>query len=100
MAPRTPRTDPNRFLQLRAGHYQYKQRIPLSLTDLDTRGTHVRISLKTADLAEARAKRDVYEAADNELWASFILGDDPGGSRALPVGRATGGGDGFRLPRR
>ncbi|WP_422570137.1 DUF6538 domain-containing protein [Antarcticirhabdus aurantiaca] len=66
----------------RGDTYQYKRRIPLTLADLDGRGTHVRVSLKTTDLAEARAKRDVHEAADNELWASLTLGESPNGARA------------------
>lgn len=36
----------------------------------------MRVSLKTSDLALARAKRDLLEAADDALWASYLL-DEP-----------------------
>lgn len=68
--------DPDRFLILRAGHYHYKRRIPADVQGLDNRGTHVRCSLKTSDLAVARARRDAMEAADAALWLSLLSDDN------------------------
>lgn len=67
---------PDRHLQQRNGNYFYKRRVPREVAAFDERGEHIRISLKTDDLAAARAKRDIYEAADNDYWASLILGFD------------------------
>lgn len=50
--------------------------LPREVAAFDERGEHIRISLKTDDLAAARAKRDIYEAADNDYWSSLILGFD------------------------
>lgn len=36
----------------------------------------VRLSLKTSDLAKAMVLRDIHERADNEYWASLIVGSD------------------------
>lgn len=66
----------DRFLQQRAGNYYYKRRVPAEVADADDRAPHVRISLKTDDLAVARAKRDALEAADNEFWASMLSGTE------------------------
>lgn len=63
----------HRFLQLRNGIFHYKRRVPSDVVGLDSRAPHVRISLKTRDLARAMAQRDLLEAADNELWASMIV---------------------------
>lgn len=65
--------DPGRFLQKRNGVYHYKRRVPADLIGLDPRAPHIRISLKTRDLAHAMAQRDLLEAADNELWGSIIV---------------------------
>ena len=75
---RKSRLDPDRYLTERDGKYYYKRRIPTELRAIDVRGEHVRISLKTSDLAQARAMRDVYESADDEYWGSLLtgLGDD------------------------
>jgi len=43
---------------------------------LDARAPHVRLSLKTDDLALARRKRDMLEAADDALWASLTTGSE------------------------
>lgn len=64
----------DRFLALRGGRYYYFRRIPVQLVDEVGKGKFVRISLKTNDLAKARAQRDVLETADNELWASMLSG--------------------------
>jgi hypothetical protein len=39
--------------------------MPSHLADIDERAPHVRVSLKTGDLAVARQKRDALKAADN-----------------------------------
>lgn len=65
---------PDRHLQQRNGNYFYKRRVPKEISAFDERGEHIRVSLKTDDLAVARAKRDIYEAADNDYWASLVLG--------------------------
>jgi hypothetical protein len=66
--------NPDRHLQKRNGNYFYKRRVPKEISALDERGEHVRVSLKTDDISVARTKRDIYEAADNELWSTLILG--------------------------
>lgn len=43
---------------------------------LDDRGVFVQLSLKIEDLAEARAKRDILERADDEFWSSLMLGEN------------------------
>lgn len=68
--------DPDRYLVERAGNYYYKRRVPAIVAAMDTRAPHVRLSLKTDDLAQARAMRDLYEAADDELWASMHQGGE------------------------
>lgn len=70
------RADRDRFLTLRGTTYHYKRRVPANLVELDQRAPHIRISLKTDDLAVARALRDAYEEADDDLWASMLGGDD------------------------
>lgn len=67
---------PDRHLQKRNGNYFYKRRVPKEIAAFDSRGEHIRISLKTDDIAIARTKRDIYETADNEYWASLIMGFD------------------------
>lgn len=67
------RTDPDRYLSLRQGNYHYKRRVPVNIAHLDERAPHVRASLKTDDIAMARRKRDLLEAADDALWASLIV---------------------------
>lgn len=43
---------------------------------MDERAPHVRIALKTDDIAIARVKRDALEIADNEYWASLLSGGE------------------------
>ncbi|MBB5701700.1 hypothetical protein FHS76_001562 [Ochrobactrum daejeonense] len=76
MAGRKRENDPDRFIVLRDGRYQYRRRVPTKLLHLDKRTPQIRISPKTSDLAKARALRDVYERADSELWAALIM-DSP-----------------------
>jgi len=76
MARKSARKDPDRYLFQRKGNYHYKRRIPSSVAELDERAPVIRQSLKTDDLAIARAKRDALEAADDALWASILL-DQP-----------------------
>lgn len=66
----------DRFLQERQGNYYYKRRVPLEVADIDERAPHVRVSLKTDDIAVARVKRDAMEQADNELWGSLLGGSE------------------------
>lgn len=68
-------SDPDRFIVERGGTFHYKRRVPADIADLDDRAPHVRLSLKTKDLAVARIKRDAFEAADDALWASLLTGD-------------------------
>jgi integrase len=63
-----------RYLQVRSGLYRYYRRVPLILKGVDERFPFVRIALKTSDLRVAIAKRDAFEHADNELWASYMGG--------------------------
>lgn len=65
------RKDEDRYLIKRAGNFHYKRRVPFDLAEMDRRGPHVRMSLKTSDPALARRKRDQLEAADDALWASM-----------------------------
>lgn len=46
------------------------------------RAPHVRLSLKTDDLAAARAKRDALEIADDAYWAELLSGDAKDAARA------------------
>ncbi|MRX31863.1 DUF6538 domain-containing protein [Aminobacter sp. MDW-2] len=73
---RNSRNEQDRHLILRRGIYHYKRRVPAVVVDMDARSPHVRTSLKTADLALARSKRDALEAADDQLWAAMIA-DEP-----------------------
>ena len=70
------RADPDRFLTTRGGVYYYRRRMPGEVSRLDDRGPILSQSLKTSDLAQARAVRDVLEAADADLW-SALLQDAP-----------------------
>jgi hypothetical protein len=63
----------DRFLVARNGVWYYWRRVPKTLVEIDTRAPVVRHSLKTDDLAKARAQRDILEKADNELWAAMLL---------------------------
>lgn len=76
MARLSAKADPDRYLFQRAGNYHYRRRVPDLVAHRDERAPVVRQTLKTADLALARAKRDLLEAADDALWAS-ILRDEP-----------------------
>jgi hypothetical protein len=57
----------DRFLLLRDGVYYYWRRVPKVLGHLDDHVPVVGQSLKTDDLAKARAQRDILEEADNVL---------------------------------
>ncbi|MEQ8297402.1 MAG: tyrosine-type recombinase/integrase [Nitratireductor sp.] len=75
------KVDPDRYLLPRRGIYYYWRRIPAVVAGMDSRGRLVRVSLKTDDLAEARAKRDALEAADNDYWQALILDEDEAKAR-------------------
>ncbi|MGX5802610.1 DUF6538 domain-containing protein [Bradyrhizobium sp. Arg314] len=70
MGRRREEDDPDRFLQLRAGRYHYRRRVPKDVLGLDHRGPLLRRALDTAERGKARTARDLHEAADNALWAS------------------------------
>lgn len=65
----------DRYITARDGLYQYHRRIPKLVGALDSRFPLIRHSLKTDDLALARAKRDILEAADHDLWAALLKSD-------------------------
>lgn len=81
MARNRTRSDPDRYLVQLKGWYHYKRRVPTLIADKDNRAPHVRMSLKTDDLALARRKRDLLAAADDALWASMIGDLDPDPAR-------------------
>lgn len=81
MAKNRKTSDPKRYIQLRDGMYYYKRRVPGVVGDKDVRGPILRISLKTDDLAIALAKRDLLEAADNDLWGALIVEADVDAAR-------------------
>ena len=68
----------DRFLVHRNGVLYYWRRVPKTLSKVDARAPIVRQSLRTDDLAKARAQRDILEKAGNELWAAMLLdGKEP-----------------------
>lgn len=74
---------PDRHLQKRSdGGYRYVRRVPTDvLTEIHkfqpNHPTHVRISLRTASLEEAREKRNAIEEADDNYWTSCVTGGSP-----------------------
>nr|WP_318012947.1 DUF6538 domain-containing protein [Mesorhizobium sp. ESP7-2] len=81
MGRRREEQHPDRFLQLRGVHFHYYRRVPKEVGDLDRRGAFVRRALGTTDRKKARTARDLNEAADNALWASLMLGENPQAAR-------------------
>lgn len=81
LVARKDSTDPDRFLIQRGGRYFYHRRVPKAAEDLDERAPFVRLALKTTHVGEARERRDAYERADNEYWASLLSGDEKERSR-------------------
>ncbi|MET4691922.1 DUF6538 domain-containing protein [Sinorhizobium fredii] len=75
------RTEPDRYLTRRNGVYFYKRRVPKVVEALDERQPIVRTSLRTRDLAKARALRDGYERADDELWGALLCADSAEAAR-------------------
>jgi integrase len=65
----------DRYLSSRNGIYHYKRRVPTLLAAFDDRFPFIRTSLKTRDLAKARALRDGYERADDDLWGALLSSD-------------------------
>lgn len=76
MGGRKDSTDADRFLQAKRGIWYYHRKVPKALRDVDGRAPLVRTSLETRNIAEARPRRDAYEAADNQLWGAMLAGDD------------------------
>lgn len=79
----------DRFLVQREGVWYYWRRIPKAVDHLDERAPFIRLSLKTDDLAKARAQRDILEDADNTLWGSMLTsgGHNAGALAAHKVAR-------------
>lgn len=73
-------SDADRYIFRRGDIYHYQRRVPALVVDLDSRSPYVRVSLKTHDLALARAKRDAFERADDEYWASLLAGGSQEGA--------------------
>ena len=67
------KSDQDRFLLPRNRVLYYWRRVPKRLRTIDSRAPIVRHSLKTDDLAKARAQRDILERADNQLWAAMLI---------------------------
>lgn len=76
------RGNQDRFLLLRDGVYYYWRRVPKVVVHLEDRAPVIRQSLKTDDLAKARAQRDILEEADNFLWASMLTDGKTGSAMA------------------
>ena len=76
MGRKREETKPQRFLINRSGVYHYKRHVPKEVADLDVRAPTIRFTLKTSDLGKAMALRDIHERADNEYWASLVMGSD------------------------
>ena len=77
----------DRFLVVRNGVLYYWRRVPKALNEIDFRAPIVRHSLRTEDLAKARAQRDVLEKADNELWAAMLV-EGKGSPQAIETYKA------------
>jgi hypothetical protein len=77
MGRRREEHDPDRFLQRRGDRFHYYRRVPKELRELDDRGVFVPRALDTSDRLKARTASDLHEAADNALWSSLILGENP-----------------------
>lgn len=75
MGRRREESDPDRFLLIRGGNFYYSRQVPKVAVDLDSRSPVIRLSLRTSDISKARALRDIYERADNELWAAYLIGN-------------------------
>ncbi len=71
------RTDADRYLVERGGHWQYHRKVPAVVGDLDPRWPKIRISLKTDDRALARMKRDELEREHDADWAQLLGGASP-----------------------
>lgn len=82
MGRRIDDSSPDRHLTLIRGIYYYRRRVPGSVAARDARAPIVKQSLLTTDLVVARAKRDLLERADGELWASLVVGGDVDTARA------------------
>lgn len=59
----TTNSPADRFLQRRGDRWHYVRRVPARVAGEDPRGPRIRISLRTDDLAVARAMRDALEKA-------------------------------------
>lgn len=66
--------NPDRYLKTRGSVFHYYRRVPRRFSNVDDRGT-IRHSLKTNSLEIARIRRDGFETADDEYWASLVLSE-------------------------
>ena len=91
------KSEQDRFLLSRGGVLYYFRRVPVTLTKLDPRAPIVRLSLRTDDLAKARAQRDLLERADNNLWATMLLegGENPEAAEAYRAAKVVAEALGF-----
>lgn len=76
MGRRREEQKPQRFLLRRGGTFYYYRRVPSDAVEFDSRAPYIRMTLKTSDLGKAMALRDIHERADNDFWASLIVGTD------------------------
>jgi integrase len=76
VARRKGLSEQDRFISQKRGVYYYTRRVPAACLERDTRGAVLKISLKTRHIGEARAKRDVLEAADDALWGALLSDGD------------------------
>jgi len=66
--------DPDRYLSQRGRSFYYRRRIPKNALPFDNRPALICEALGTSNIFEARAKRDILEAGDNEYWSSLLFG--------------------------
>lgn len=67
--------DKDRHLKERSGRFYYQRRVPIRVAGLDPRAPLICESLKTADKAVARIRRDAREQADELYWSDLLLGN-------------------------
>ncbi len=80
MAKPISKVESDRYLTQRAGNFYYQRKVPAIARHMDDRGDKktgvFRKSLKTNDREMARAKRDIWEAADERLWGALLARSD------------------------
>lgn len=71
---------PNRYLVILRNKYYYQRRVPGRFKHLDPRD-RPRVSLKTANIELARARRDLLEEADDQWWYTLAARAAEAGER-------------------